>query len=115
MESAWDAKVPGIGCQLHVIERLEDAAMRVAHGPTVSPEEGVSKVLRSWMNSPLPKQTHNVNKSTPIWCDGAVMQIVLVTEQRMHNRFIGTYCCPTISPLAIHNNPDSMHVFCTCT
>ena len=55
MESAWDAKVPGIGCQLHVIERLEDAAMRVAHGPTVSPEEGVWLILDSvsWLSAPL--------------------------------------------------------------
>ena len=67
VEAAWDAKVPGFGCQLHVIERLEDAAMRVAFGPTVSPEEGVSKVVKAWMNNPQPKQTNNVIKTSGGW------------------------------------------------
>ena len=55
------AKVPGFGCQLHVVERLEDVCMRTAQGPTTSPEEGVSKAFKGWMNSDAEKSTDNVS------------------------------------------------------
>ena len=60
VEKELGCKVPGIGCALHVVERFEDAAMRVVHGPTTSPEEGVSKKLKMWLNDKSIKQTDNV-------------------------------------------------------
>ena len=43
VESELGAKALGISCQLHVVERLDDMAMCMVHGPTTSPKEGVSK------------------------------------------------------------------------
>ena len=60
MEEILGCKCPGVGCQLHVIERYEDAVMRSVHGPTTSPEEGISKKFKAWMNSSAEKHTNDV-------------------------------------------------------
>ena len=68
VEKQMGKKVPGVGCQLHVIERLEDCMMRVAHGKTTSPEEGVSVKLKAWMNGNAEKNHHDVKKEFDISC-----------------------------------------------
>ena len=64
LEKELDSKCPGFGCQLHVVERYEDAAMRTVYGPTTSPEEGFSKKFKTWANSTTTRTTENVISET---------------------------------------------------
>ena len=63
LEKELGCKCPGFGCQLHAIERYEDAAMRTVFGPTSSPEEGFAKKYKEWANSTT-KSTDDVIEYT---------------------------------------------------
>ena len=59
-EKKLGEKCTGIGCMHHVYERLDDAAMRKVHGPTTSPEEGIARKFKEWMNNDEIKTADNV-------------------------------------------------------
>ena len=62
IEKDMKLKCPGFGCHHHMTERLEDAAMHHVHEPTSSPEEGISKNFKTWLNAPGEKHVNNVRE-----------------------------------------------------